>query len=443
MCERRGAWFTRLLLVGALLAPLTGAADLNVTFTDATAGVLPHFWRSCGYSPAEVALRLDGTENTARIGSLPAQAIAQVRIHFLLDLVIVTGFLPSPSAPSGYQLMYNWVMLDYVLDSLVANNLKPGFEIFGSPMGFPPVPQSFWSGWANNFKVTGNQTCQLFRTLVTDVIVRYANRYGPQVSQWNFELWNEPDSGWGWTDLKNETIAAAYLAHWDAVAAGVADAEAATGLKLVLGGPGAGKYPGVSPLLPWVFGHLDNGTNIWTGAPPRLDFLSIHYKGVNTSWKISDLALAGFTWMREPGHAGPRAAALPFYNDEADPLVSWMIPLAWRADARYGAIIPKVINQHVLRILDNTTNNNPLGLLSNDNGFMNADGYNGFEQRTLLARFSDPSTGRYAFVRKVSTEHHGAAAEVAAVAVVYTCACVSDFLFYRDDTRILVTCTST
>ena len=133
------------------------------------------------------------------------------------------------------------------------------------------------------------------------------------------------------------------MLHWDAAAAGVADAEAATGHRFVLGGPGAGKYPGASHLLPLVFAHLEGGRNAWTGAASRLDFLSIHYKGRNTSYLVSELALEGFTWMRQPGHgAGAVSQALPFSNDEGDPLVSWIIPLEWRGDARYGAIVPKV-----------------------------------------------------------------------------------------------------
>ena len=51
-------------------------------------------------------------------------------------------------------------------------------------------------------------------------------------------------------------------------------------------------------------------------------------QGENTSYRVSELALEGFSWMRGAlGRAGPRALAAPFFNDEADPLVSWMIPV--------------------------------------------------------------------------------------------------------------------
>lgn len=32
----------------------------------------------------------------------------------------------------------------------------------------------------------------------------------------------------------------------------------------------------------------------------------------------------------------------PIYNDEADPLVGWSLPQAWRADVTYAALVVKV-----------------------------------------------------------------------------------------------------
>lgn len=282
----------------------------------------------------------------------------------------------------------------------------PGLEFMGSPPGFPTLPQSFWQPWSNNFQVLPNQTLQMFRTVVSSILVRYAARYGAaEVATWNLETWNEPECGWGWLPLNgnlSDPVFKAYTLMWDAVSAGVEDAEAEIGAKLILGGPGSCSRPGASPVLDWVFNHAENGTNAWTGAPARLDFISIHYKGRSTSYLVAEQALEGFTWMRTDNRTGPKVQATPFYNDEADPMVGWLSPEDWRADGRYGSIIPKVVNQHLLQIVDNNTitANNPLGLLSNDNGFMNMDGYNGFSQRTLLARFTDTSNGAYALVRK-------------------------------------------
>jgi len=367
-------------------------------------------WHSCGYSPAEVNLRADGVENIYHIGSTHRRGISQVRIHFLLDLLIVTGFLPNSNNPSGYELLYDWSLLDYALDILITNHLSPGFEFMGSPVGFPTLPVSFWEPWNNNFRVPPNQTIQMFRQVVFDIIQHYYIRYGPEeVQNWRLESWNEPECGWGWNYTINDptsNVFQAYTYVWDAIASGVHDAEQFLNISLKFGGPGSCRNPEESVILQWVFMHAANGTNIWNNQPGRLDFISIHYKGHNTSYFVAEQALDGFTWMRNPqgGNVPLSIQKIPFYNDEADPLVGWLNPQPWRADTHYGAIIPKVINQHILQIIDNNTItlNNPLGLLSNDNGFMNLDGYNGFEQRTMLGKFTNNTTSQYVFIRKQS-----------------------------------------
>lgn len=46
--------------------------------------------------------------------------------------------------------------------------------------------------------------------------------------------------------------------------------------------------------------------------------------------------------MREIQQKFPAFRRLPIYNDEADPLVGWSRPEAWRADATYAAMLVKV-----------------------------------------------------------------------------------------------------
>lgn len=46
--------------------------------------------------------------------------------------------------------------------------------------------------------------------------------------------------------------------------------------------------------------------------------------------------------MREIQQKFPGFRRLPIYNDEADPLVGWSRPEAWRADATYAAMLVKV-----------------------------------------------------------------------------------------------------
>ena len=185
-----------------LLLPLSALPSPAIPFSvsvDCTAaaspGALPLFWRSVGYTPASYALRDDELENTALIGAVPRRGVTQVRIHYLYDLIEVLGWLPSAATPSGWALSYNWGALDHAVDFLVASRLSPGFELMGSPLGFPSLPISFWQDYSGNGKVTPSQTQQLWRQLTADVLVHMIQRHGKaEVEAWHLESWNEPVS---------------------------------------------------------------------------------------------------------------------------------------------------------------------------------------------------------------------------------------------------------
>ena len=203
----------------------------------------------------------------------------------------------------------------------------------------------------------------------------------------------------------HSNITASFGSYWDASAAGVEDAEAATGASLFFGGTASGRAAGDPCYLPFLLTHKASGKNSLTGAPVRWDYITAHVKGQSTSyetvlgeWGVSALIRANPAW------AAAGLGGLALSNDEGDPMVGWETPKDWRGDARYGAIIPKMVNQHLLAIHDNATANNPLGWLSFDGAFMNGvgDNYTGFGERTMTARFGGPFQGAspFAFVRK-------------------------------------------
>jgi L-iduronidase len=169
--------------------------QITVDCTSITSALVP-FWRSVGYTPAEYALRGDELENTLLIGSTPNRGVTQVRIHYLLDLITITGFAPSTSTPSGYIVSYIWAEMDHALDFLVSMGLSPGFEFMGSPAGMPNVPYSFYNTFNGNGHVVPAQTFALWRQLCGDIMKRYIARYGiAEVETWHLEDWNEPDQG--------------------------------------------------------------------------------------------------------------------------------------------------------------------------------------------------------------------------------------------------------
>ena len=401
-----------LLVAAALLAGARGQTALPLAIDCSTSpGALSPFWRSVGYTPAEYALRDDELENTAHIGAVPNSGVKQVRIHYLLDLVTLKGSVPGSPTPSGFALDLDFRALDHACDWLVASGLSPGFELMGSPAGFPLLPLSFYTPYSGNGKLPPNATLAMWRQLIGDTLAHFVQRYGAaEVSGWNIETWNEPDEGWGWPKVANQSdpVLAAYVSAWDAAAAGVADAEAASGAKLRFGGTASGGAARDKYFLPAILGRVASGAaNPYNGAPPRLDFITAHVKGESTSfvtvqgeWAVSALIRSQPAWVA----AG--LGGIEVSNDEGDPMVGWETPEDWRGDARYAAIIPKMVNQHLLAIGDNRTGNNPLGLLSFDGAFINGatDAYVGFGERTMTVRFGPPSaTARatpFAFVRK-------------------------------------------
>ena len=63
-------------------------------------------------------------------------AIKQVRIHWLLDLLMVDKTEHTCiSNDSETSLMVDFSKLDRVIRHLYKNNLRPGFEIMGNPGG--------------------------------------------------------------------------------------------------------------------------------------------------------------------------------------------------------------------------------------------------------------------------------------------------------------------
>jgi len=197
-----------------------------------------------------------------------------------------------------------------------------------------------------------------------------------EVSQWNFESWNEPQNKKHFDGLHVSTEG--YLMYYDACSEGLRMAHP----SLRLGGPATG-FPDTHPIFWSLLQHCNNGTNFFTGERGvRLDFVSFHIKGQGHSMTILQNEEV---ILEEIVHMFPKYKTIPVYNDEGDPLVGWHLVEDWRADATYAAIVVKILAQHQAMLLNRNLSVR-YSLLSNDNGFI---GYppSYFRQRTLLARF--------------------------------------------------------
>ncbi|XP_070539995.1 alpha-L-iduronidase-like isoform X2 [Ptychodera flava] len=342
----------------------------NITVQNNVVANLTHFWKSTGFCPPKphqedfkYFLSEDEVQNLAYIGSAPHDGIEQVRIHWLLDMVTLTM--------GNGTLSYNFSRLDQLIDLLWQNNLSPGFEIMGNP-----------SNYFKNFD--SDKYIRDWSEMVRVLAKRYIDQYGlGYVSQWNFETWNEPDNH----DFDDVDFSLqGFLNYYDACSEGLKAASP----QLKFGGPGGGcKDPPKSPICWALLEHCESGKNYFTGEiGVRLDYISIHHKGEGSSSYLLNTELETIQRMQL---MHPKLAYLPFYNDEADPLVGWSKGEDWRADARYAAVVAKIIAQHQNLILSKPGNTIHYALLSNDNGFMNFNPHF-FDERTLLARFQMNNT---------------------------------------------------
>ncbi|KEC69299.1 UNVERIFIED_ORG: L-iduronidase [Rhizobium esperanzae] len=321
---------------------------------DAGQAVRPfnRFWRGTGFSPAELLLEPEMRQMLAYMGGLPNEGIRFLRVHYLYNLLRATGGLAG----------YDWSLLDRALDVMIEHRLKPFFELMGNPSGL-------FTDYEDMDQV------RRWRDLVTATADRYGARYGmDELRTWYFETTNEADSGWWTYGIKG------YTNYYDACVAGLDAVDP----SLPMGGPGTART--LSPIFRALMAHCDSGTSCLTGdGPPRLDYISIHEKGVNGSKDdltpktnaIVDRTLLVVDYLKEHH---PRLAGLPIINDECDPQLGWSDHHSWHGKAYYAGIIARIIEQHDRRIIAPKAAN--FALLSNDHAFIG-----GWSQRTIFAYF--------------------------------------------------------
>lgn len=329
-------------------------------------GPQQRFWRSTGFTPAELLLLPEMRQTLDHLAALPDRGIEFLRVHYLLDLV------RGEATARGHR--YDWALLDAALDSMVERGLRPFFELMGNP-------SSLFDGFA------GRDALLRWRDLTAELAARCIGRYGrDEVRAWYFESWNEPDLPWWRWGTQG------FLDYYDACVEGLGAVDPA----LRIGGPGTARP--LSDMFKAFVAHCDSGANALTGARGvRLDFISVHEKGAikheedltPDTLGIIAREMQAVRWLREHH---PRLAALPFVNNECDPQVGWIIPHTWHALPYFGALIAKVVDQHQRLMMD--AEGVEYGLLSNDNGFIGRWGH-----RTMLTCFGDRE------VRAAQSEH--------------------------------------
>jgi len=146
----------------------------------------PHFWEEMfGSGRANLALRADYREDLDRVKKVTD--FQYVRFHAILD---DENGVYSEDAQGNP--VYNWSYVDQIYDGLLAHEIRPYVEISFMPKALAAKVQyhAFW------YKPIPSPPADYAKwdALMTAFAQHLVERYGiDEVSQWYFEVWNEPN----------------------------------------------------------------------------------------------------------------------------------------------------------------------------------------------------------------------------------------------------------
>jgi xylan 1,4-beta-xylosidase len=246
---------------------------------------LKHGWRYIGYDECNYTQAPEGRELLRKFGQLE-DAPYYVRTHHLFCTGNCHGTYKWGSTnvyreDGQGNPIYDWEVVDDIIDILLENNLKPFFELGFMPMDlisdelyqgmndwekFGNYKEKFWSYPPKDYK----KWYDLVYQLVTHCVEKYGEN---EVLTWYWELWNEPDIFY-WRGTFEE-----FCMLFDYTEAAIH----AVLNSARLGGPATtGPQKGSSSLefLNKFLKHCAGGKNYYSGETgTRLDYVTFHVKG--------------------------------------------------------------------------------------------------------------------------------------------------------------------
>lgn len=249
-------------------------------------GALPHNWNYIGYDEINYTYTPEGKELLGKFGALAGKPY-YVRAHHLLCTGNCHGFYKWGSTNAYLEdengsPVYNWEIVDLVLDTILNAGCKPFVELGFMPqqLADPERYDLTRDNWTNrDYRAFGfaspPKDYGKWHDLIYALAVHCTERYGvEEVRTWYWELWNEPDLDYYWLGSVEE-----FNRLYDYTAAALRAASP----SLRVGGPGTtnpveGRRS--AEFLDKFLDHCVNGTNAVSGERGTpLDFVSFHVKG--------------------------------------------------------------------------------------------------------------------------------------------------------------------
>ena len=215
-------------ILGSLLlflVPANALAQTSETIVvdaSAPAHAFPHFWEQMfGSGRAILSLREDYRQDLQAVKQITG--FRYVRFHAIFHDEVGIYDEDKQGQP-----VFNFSYVDQIYDGLLANGVKPFVELSFMPnqLAAKPILQAFW------YKpdVAPPKDWGKWDDMTTQFVSHLVDRYGiDEVSQWYFEVWNEPNLDFWGGEPKQET----YWELYDHTARAVK----AVNPRLRIGGP--------------------------------------------------------------------------------------------------------------------------------------------------------------------------------------------------------------
>lgn len=283
-------FFLLLFLVGSFgSAQTTDDTDekisLMVDFTKKEGPMNP-IWAWWGYDEPNYTYMEDGKKLLSEIADLSPVPV-YVRAHSLLNTDqgnrtdLKWGSTNVYTEDKNGNPVYDWTIIDKIVDTYVDRGMKPFVEIGFMPKALSTKPEPYRHHWKPGAKYEDIYTgwayppndYDKYAELVYRWVRHSVERYGKEeVETWYWQLWNEPNIGY-WQGTTEE-----YIKLYDYAANAVKRALPTA----KMGGPettGPG-WDKAAEFLTAFLDHVISGKNYVTGETGTpLDFISFHAKG--------------------------------------------------------------------------------------------------------------------------------------------------------------------
>jgi xylan 1,4-beta-xylosidase len=189
-------------VLGQTPAAKSGGETVTVIRVDAKASEtpFPHFWEQIfGSGRAILSLRQSYRDDLRTVKHVTD--FQAVRFHgiFMDDVglydpdrqTVNPGQAAQASDPG--QSVYNFSYVDQIYDGLLANGVRPFVELSFMPKKMASDPNALHAFWYKQ-NVSPPKDYALWDDMITAFTKHLVERYGiDEVSQWYFEVWNEPN----------------------------------------------------------------------------------------------------------------------------------------------------------------------------------------------------------------------------------------------------------